>query len=436
MKKLNFLQKLLINVLLFGGTCFNVFALPSLSSDGGLKWVEPSNPDYWFKVGGRLQLDEVIFTGSFRDKKSNFPNGANIRRVFAEFQGGIGKDFEYQLNLSFKAAVVDFDRAFIDYKGLASHTFIRVGQFKPLLSLEYYSSDLNYLFLEVSLASSTFFVNIDKALGILGSTAIHDLFTCSAIVYQPRQLNTLTSPRVDSINNYWKAAKSDRLGEALRITYSPIHSAGQVFHLGVIGRHQSLNHSYAGMEVVQIDLFSTKPEAMARNTSSLINTTNNIRASSYHHAVAETAAILGPVTLMGEYHKVKVLRVPRLNHRDVGNVDFRGWYAQGGYVLTGESRTYDFENGTMGSVAPRSSCGALEALVRFSSVNLIDKNVYGGREHNTTLGLNWFVNDNVRLSFNYIRAILHPGIPDSFRFTVFPEKIKLNIFATRFQVRF
>ena len=50
----------------------------------------------------------------------------------------------------------------------------------------------------------------------------------------------------------------------------------------------------------------------------------------------------------------------------------------------------------------------LEIAARYSAVNLIDKHIYGGRENNVTLGLNWFVNENVQIKFNYVRANIHP----------------------------
>ena len=166
----------------------------------------------------------------------------------------------------------------------------------------------------------------------------------------------------------------------------------------------------------------------------------------------------GPITVQAEYNKAKVKL-----HRDVnspanfGNPEFWGWHAQAGYVLTGESRTYDFASGTFGSVVPSTECGAWEIAARYSAVNLNDDHVYGGRENNVTLGLNWFVNENVQIKFNYIRANIHPTTTSIVRNRVShndienlvrstagtkpllvadAKKRKLDIFGLRFQASF
>jgi phosphate-selective porin len=150
-------------------------------------------------------------------------------------------------------------------------------------------------------------------------------------------------------------------------------------------------------------------------------------------------------------------------HRDLtapanfGQPEFWGWHAQAGYVITGESRCYDFCSGTFGSVIPASDCGAWEIAARYSAVNLIDDHVYGGRENNVTIGLNWFVNENVQIKFNYVRANIHPTATTIVFNRVFANDIenrvgstagtkpllvadskkrKLDIFGLRFQAAF
>lgn len=410
-----------------------------LTSMGGLKWIEPCNADYWMKVGGRIHLDETLFTGDYQSKQKDFPSGARVRRAYLELSGGVGERFAYYINLNFKGNLVDFDKAYLNYRDafLSFQTNVKVGQLKPLLPIEMESSSNDLLFLERSLANTAFFSTTNRALGIIVETSACDLFTIGAIIFQPRQNDTEKLNNVDSINNYWVAAKSDRLGEALKINFSPIHKERMAVHFGINLRHQALNSSFRGIEVIQNRLFSTPPEARARNTAELITTGSQIRAKAYHHGIIEAASIIGPVTLMGEYHTVEMLRVPRLARADIGNIRFKAWYIQGGYVLTGESRVYDFAAGTIGTVKPESACGAWEVTTRLSSVNLNDKNVYGGREENFSLGLCWYINQNIRILTNYIKARIHPAISGPiFNPLNIPEKRILNIFATRLQITF
>jgi phosphate-selective porin len=65
--------------------------------------------------------------------------------------------------------------------------------------------------------------------------------------------------------------------------------------------------------------------------------------------------------------------------------------------------------------------------------------VYGGSEHNTSFGVNWFINDNVRIGANYIRAnIRGTGVPagTAVLAATAPVKRQLDIFGLRFAVAF
>ena len=45
--------------------------------------------------------------------------------------------------------------------------------------------------------------------------------------------------------------------------------------------------------------------------------------------------------------------------------------------------------------------GAWELAVRYSYLDLTDKTIAGGRLNSVTLGLNWYLNANAKLQFNY-----------------------------------
>lgn len=122
---------------------------------------------------------------------------------------------------------------------------------------------------------------------------------------------------------------------------------------------------------------------------------------------AELAGTLGGFHFQGEYFDFNVERTP-------GNgpsLDFNGYYIQGGYILTGETRRYSASSGSYGGVVPNrpfdwrtGNWGAWEIAARYSMVDLNDKDILGGRQENMTLGLNWYVNSNIRFMFNYING--------------------------------
>jgi phosphate-selective porin OprO/OprP len=109
--------------------------------------------------------------------------------------------------------------------------------------------------------------------------------------------------------------------------------------------------------------------------------------------------------------------------------DFDGFYIQGSYFLTGEHRKYKTSTGAFDRVKPKenfssaSGTGAWEVAARYSQIDLNEGSVTGGRLRNVTVGLNWHLNPNMRIMWNYIRADLS-GVG------------KASLFLMRFQIDF
>jgi phosphate-selective porin OprO/OprP len=99
-----------------------------------------------------------------------------------------------------------------------------------------------------------------------------------------------------------------------------------------------------------------------------------------------------------------------------GNDDVDGYYVQLGWVITGESRPY--EDGKFKRVKPANKNGALELVLRYeegdgkySDVGLSSSLVNGEQ---TTVGLNYYVNDYVRVGLSYMDGEAENSIGQSF----------------------
>lgn len=442
----------------------NVAAEMMIETNGGIKVWDPCNPCYWFRLNGRFEFDEVYFSGTYRDRQANYPSSANIRMARLAFQGGVGECLSYTLALDFgrtesnwlrngflnpnnpfNHGLTMIDEAWLAYTGIWECNRIRLGQFTPLTTIDGYGNygvDNGQMFLESALATRAFsvpsFPDTDyrsmKGLGIIVDHQFCDLFTIAATAYQPAH---------GPFNNYGDFGRSDRWGGALRATVVPIHECDKVFHVGALARYQDMNHTRAGAPIFNT-LFFTTPEVTPRNyvgnprffsdntivDPALLNT-GALRARSYSHYAGELLGIYGPLTFEAEYHHTYVRR------KDAVNLQFRGGHAQIGYVLTGESRCYCFADGTLGGIRPTCAWGAWEIVARYSSLTLNNKNVFGGYGGNATVGVNWYVNDNVRLAFNYIRATFQPtGLIAGTAINPLPIKRRLDIFAGRLQIIF
>ncbi|HBO2662271.1 TPA: outer membrane porin OprO, partial [Pseudomonas aeruginosa] len=92
----------------------------------------------------------------------------------------------------------------------------------------------------------------------------------------------------------------------------------------------------------------------------------------------------------------------------------KGYYAQLAYTLTGESRQYKLEGAKFDSVKPENKeIGAWEVFYRYDNIKVEDDNVVAdtatrevgdtkAKAHN--LGVNWYVNDAVKISAAYVKA--------------------------------
>ncbi|HET7809004.1 MAG TPA: porin, partial [Steroidobacteraceae bacterium] len=120
--------------------------------------------------------------------------------------------------------------------------------------------------------------------------------------------------------------------------------------------------------------------------------------------------------LQGEHFWYDVSRRASANLPDP---DFTGYYLQGSWVLTGESRRYNAVTGSFQNPRPKTpfsvngGLGAWELAARFSRMNLnfneglegaaaTPDSIRGGDQQVWTLGVNWFPNPNVKVMLNYL----------------------------------
>ena len=108
----------------------------------------------------------------------------------------------------------------------------------------------------------------------------------------------------------------------------------------------------------------------------------------------EFGAVSGPYYIQAEYFDAEEF--------DEGiGTDIDGYYVQAGYVITGETRPY--KNGTFKKIKPATKAGAWEVVARYEDGD----GGFGDIELGNTdaksyaLGLNYYVNDNIRINASY-----------------------------------
>jgi phosphate-selective porin OprO/OprP len=375
---------------------------------GGCKVSDSEHPEYYLKIGGQVRLDETWFSGNAASKRADFPSGAYIRLAEIALEGGLAPHTTYNVNFDFNSKNFLGSDAYLEYTGFSNNSSLQVGQVPPPFGLENSNSAKWLPFLERSLPSNAF--GGHQGIGVKGSVWTDTLsFTVSAL--QPKHAAPNTGPG------------NDRWATNARLVFSPVHEHGQVYHFGLSGRYQTLHTTQAGGAPLLGLILKTGPEAGTR--CSTLKPLLNLAAQVSHYTVLtpEFAVLSGPAMLQAEYFDTRGRRADKPG----GHAHFSGWHVQGSYILTGESHSYNPVFGTFGQVKPQTDVGAWEIGLRYSTVNLNDKELMGGTENNTTASLSWYVNHNVRILSNYIRANIHA-----------PSQAKrnLNIIGLRLQTVF
>jgi phosphate-selective porin OprO/OprP len=426
----------------------------TVDSNGGLEIFEMDNQDYWFKLSGRVHLNQVWAEGGEFDR-TKFPSGSQIRRARVTLKGGVGNNWVYKFDLDHldrasittngaggvsvatSSGVSQFGEAFIGYIG-CRNIWLALGQVSIPFGLEAWASSNDLPFMEMSLPSQAFAPDY----GIGAYAEWHgEMFTLAGAIYHPRagtaqtgDVLVISAPTVAATpagaGPLGSDPGSDPLAYAARFTFSPVHDDYTVYHFGASGRYQNLHDHANGHN------FFAGMEARSRQAPFVFT---NIPLNSAHDYTVfglELAGRWGPLSLQGEYMYSEVDREGNLppllfagptfvadTRLPGGDFSYHGYYVSASYVITGETKEYDFVSGTFGRVRPKSHKGAWEVVARHSYVNLVDDqqvtvqafptgvapNNMVGSAHSTTVGLNWWVNNNVRFLANYV----HTSLPNT-----------------------
>jgi phosphate-selective porin OprO/OprP len=188
-----------------------------------------------------------------------------------------------------------------------------------------------------------------------------------------------------------------------RIAWTPHKAVGDVIHLGVAASREDRDATTDGVGVRHPGAvtISTPPEA-GLTPVRLVSTGAQSNVDHADRAGLEALWISGPWSVQGEYISEDVARYG-------GRPDFSvdGFYAFGSWVVTGESRPYSA--GNVNDIKPKGPWGALEVLFRYSEIDLDDGAVQGGKEHDWTLGANWYLTSHFKFQANYIKAYSDKG---------------------------
>lgn len=376
-----------------------------IKTKGGLE-VATTDKAFGFKIGGRLQADYSSFDGIYT-KNGKRADAAYFRRAFVEISGVAFTDWAYALSydLSHNSGSSDdgyFDEASIAYNGFQPLS-IKLGRFDPEFGLEKATSSKWVTASE----RNAFYDLIDWANGHQNGMGAQLSSSIGDSVYLSGGLFAKDNNDTDG--------KSYKQGN-LRGVFAPLHEAGNVLHLGASFARRDVSDSVVdsrfrsrlGIRGVET---AGGNDAGSNGNRVVFAGANGAPAGSFDNDTAwglEAAWATGPFSLQGEYMTRK-LKADSSAYEDI---KAKGFYVQAAYTLTGEAREYKL--GKFDKIKPNDKqIGAWEAFYRYDSISVEDDNLttasssldVGDRKakvHN--LGVNWYVNEVVKITGVYVKA--------------------------------
>jgi phosphate-selective porin OprO/OprP len=362
----------------------------TMDTSDGFKFTT-SDSSASIQFGTLQQFDAA----NYDEDAAHLSNGTDLRRSRFSIQGNFLTDWQYRVEYEFVTTSGITD-AYVSYTRYKPLTFT-AGQFKQPFGMEAIAADKGVTFMERGLP---FGFITTRAPGLMvNSNGIH--WTAALGFFGEPVGNANTAPAGD-----------EGYGGVGRVTWAPFATDNHIMHFGfgyVYREPTSDNSTNATGAKFATVRFRNKPESNVLSQR-FVDTGEIVNVDSYTLGGAEFALQWNALSLQNEYQWSDVDR------KGGNNLFFDGWYSQLAFTLTGEPRPYRNDRGVFEGIRPnrnfgKDGWGAFELAARISELDLNDKNINGGDERDATIGLNWYLNQFLRISFNVVDVLDVKGGP-------------------------
>lgn len=345
---------------------------PELSSADG---------DFKMKIRGRLLIDGAFIGQDTSVTGDDDVDATEFRAARFGVEGVVMGDVKYTLEADFAGNSVSLADAYLRYQGWPVQ--ITVGQHKTPNSLEEQTSSRYITFMERASITDAF--GLARQIGISAKYKTGDFMVMGGV--------------------YRGSAGSSDMDEGLtlaaRATFGPKIGDKTQLHIGASVRHREIGDDQGMLRYRQ------RPH---QHLADRFVATTRI-ADSDMLVGLEAAAVFGPFALQGEYMRLST------DTPVTGDVEpsFDGFYVSGSWFLTGESRKYsggNFSRVSVKSPVNEGGMGAFQLAARFDTIDLSDNPVMGGTQDSYIFGVNWHLNNYMRLMANYNISDIEGGVDD------------------------
>jgi phosphate-selective porin OprO/OprP len=368
---------------------------------------------------GRLSLDYANYfqddagplatdfrRGSFGDateasRARDLNDGTNFRRAQFGIEGKIENDWQYSLIYEFGGSGQEdggrIQDLYLQYNGF-DWVRLRAGAFGPSVGYDDSISNADSLFLERASPAELQrqIAGGEGRTGVAAYSNGEEWFGSVAVTGAPIATQSF----------------DEQLALVARVAWLPIKSNDFNLHVGANATYL-LRAPDQGPDVAQRYTLRLRDRPEIRVDGTRLIDTGNINTDTLLAPGLEAAANFQNFYVQGEYF---LYQFERELPGGLPDPDFSGWYVQAAWALTGETRNWNAANGVFSGLKPAKPLsfdgdgwGALELALRYSFSDLNYREdllpaaggIRGGEQEAWTVGLNWYVNNNIRFLLDY-----------------------------------
>ncbi|MBR1678451.1 MAG: hypothetical protein IJ701_03240 [Bacteroidales bacterium] len=360
--------------------------LDAEAQDGILVLASPSSAyKLWFDI--RVQADGAVFFGA-PDYADPIGNGTSIRRARFAVKGQIDEKWYGEFDMDLANGLVELKDAIVRYTGIPNLD-LQVGNFKENFSIQRNTTSRYLQFMERPMVCSA--LTPSRHLGVNAKYAKDWLwFSAGAFTQEVAGAEEWTNVA----DNNKDFGRNSGYSLTTKLVVRPLYKLDNAsLHIGAA-------YSYRKSLVSEATGEWGTYRASARNSTSINRKkyldTNNLPGLDHHNLwTVELTGHWGGLRYEAAYLADNVL------FKDTPALNFNGWYAQAGYLLFGGKQRYDANGAKYTKVERGREWGDIELCGRYEFCNLNSGTVYGGCAEAYTLGLNFWVNNNVKMQLNY-----------------------------------
>jgi len=359
-------------------------------------YLETPDQNFSLKIGGRVDADMRFYNSDHPENNQFFVNRARIY-----LSGTLFKNYEFKIEPDFGKGSSELKDGFINVNYVPYAQF-KVGQFKQPFSLERMAS-ANYMdFVERSLPVDN--LTPDRDQGIM----IHGSYERFGLHYGVGLFNGVRANESDV---------DDHKDVAMRIGLTPFYKNKSLLLKGL---YVGFSSTYGEEEMAypdDEDAFWSKGKLETAGDTKFFQFTNGVQHDGNRQRLGtEFAWVVGPLSIKGEWMRLDMddLKNPVGQSHDLS---MNGEYITLAYFLTGETQQFDPAQAVFKRTKPNKifdpkngTWGGLQLLARYERLDLSDGFFDHGYANPTkytdcakgfTLGLNWYLNEMVRVMLNY-----------------------------------